>query len=219
MVHFWPVWNSEAQDLVTGYSLTSQMPTFDLDRFGQTNSALRISNSLNYWSAPADSYFSSTFTITMWFKPVTFSRLARVFDFGNGVSQADENVVLTYSPDGDYPTGPAFKYLLGSNNSQSFYPTVATNLTADTWYHIAVAVQESSGVVYLNGNPITFMNLTRTVNQVTRSYCYFGFSYFFTPSNIYLDEIKIFDIALSQNEVLYDMSSNMTSASSNTDCD
>jgi hypothetical protein len=70
-----------------------------------------------------------------------------------------------------------------------------------TWYHLALAYAGNMAYIYVNGK--LFTSDTRMIDssklKTTRFSCLFG------PSHALLDEIKIYNKALSQSQVQTDM--------------
>lgn len=125
--NYWPIYNGLATDVVGGADLTSANPQFTADMFGQTNSALYITGSSNYWSAPSGAYFSSSYSITAWVKPFSFGNWARVMDFGD--LSAQESVWLAYS--GGTTGKPAFNVF---QNGLNVYANLSDEqLILNTW--------------------------------------------------------------------------------------
>lgn len=210
LVYYWPVWNGDSVDMVTGQAMTSPQPLFDTDRYGNANSALRISNASNYWMAEADTYFSPVSSITGWFKPVTFGTWTRIFDFGNG--GFNYSVVFCYSIASNNQN-PIMVIL--NNPSTVYYGPTPNTIGANQWYHFAIVANNYNIKVYLNGVQNLNDTMSVTMINVTRTENYFGKSFSSADdyANIFLDEVKIFNVALDEQQVIDDMNMNMTDLS------
>lgn len=122
--NYWPIENETAYDVMSGSDLFSQTPTFSADQLGRSNSALRISNITNYWTAPNGSYFSNQFSITAWVKVHSITYWARLFEFRN----ADATTVVKLALSNETAGYPCFS--LGSDSSTCFSKKIALN----KWY-------------------------------------------------------------------------------------
>lgn len=211
LVSYWPIWNQDAIDMINGKSMSSSEPLFDQDRFGNSDSALRITNGSNYWLAPPQPYFSAVFTTTSWFKPVTFPAWARIYDFAG--SGKNNNVALTYSF-----LGNGFPAVVLIDNYANYFERYLNTLvlSANTWYHVALVINNLAGAFYLNGVLGFNFALPSPVLSVTRYDSFFGKSYASNDAyaDIYLDEVKFFNVALTQQQIQDDMASGMTKSNS-----
>jgi hypothetical protein len=78
-----------------------------------------------------------------------------------------------------------------------------------TSYHVAMVYSGTIGTLYVNGavsGSITSFPNSSTIN-VTRVYNYFGYSPFWGFGDVQLDEIKLYNKALTQSQVQLDMNS------------
>jgi len=95
--------------------------------------------------------------------------------------------------------GNAVSCYIGNGSSWTA-TTKATNLTANTWYHVAAVYSGSTLSLYLNGSLITTAIGTHTTNNSPLLMgSWNGSSEFFTGS---LDEVNVYNRALSASEIV-----------------
>jgi hypothetical protein len=76
-----------------------------------------------------------------------------------------------------------------------------------TWYHLAMVYSGTVGTLYVNctvSGTFNSFSDSSTIN-VTRLYNYFGYSPFWLTGDLQLDEIKLYNKALTQSQVQLDM--------------
>jgi hypothetical protein len=110
---------------------------------------------------------------------------------------------VSYSGCGDYSEINAFN----ATSSNHLYGSSA--VPNGTWYHLALVYSGTVGTLYVNGtvlgNCTTFAD--QSAINVTRVYNYFGYSSFWGAGDVQLDEIKLYNKALTQSQVQLDMNS------------
>ncbi|MFN0048321.1 MAG: LamG-like jellyroll fold domain-containing protein [Cytophagales bacterium] len=161
------------------------------------NCALDFDGTDDFVQLPAATYFNdNTFTIEAWVYPKSsFTDFQRIVDFGNG--QNNDNVFLAYS--GSSVNTPNFG-IYPPATGNLFY---STGISANTWTHIAVAVNGSNGTIYLNGVPSGSATNLFTAANVVRSLNYIGKSNWVANniSNMQIDELRIWSESLSQQDI------------------
>ena len=168
------------------------------DRNGAASSALDLNS--GYRQAPTGVYFSSYFTVTVWAMLRVSTVNSRVIDFGNGNNIDTISISLTTC------CGGYFAYF--SCGSISKILTPSTNLVLNQWYFIAVVVDQTAFTIYLNGVIGQSTPSSSFPNNVIRNLIYIGKSNAGDPNtNSKIDDLKIFNRALSQAEILTEMSS------------
>jgi hypothetical protein len=175
---------------------------FGPDRFNNPNSALFLSNS--YYSLPSGVYFNGAFTILAWVKLLSVSNSGRLIDCGNG--EGSDNVIAALSF--GRTNNPFFQIYRdsGTQNSQ----VAAISLSLDQWYHLAYVIDaiNHTSYIYINGVVQLTNNDSWVPLDVVRTKCNFGRSNWFPgdeDANAYFDEIKFYNIDLSQSQILQDM--------------
>ena len=112
-------------------------------------------------------------------------------------------------------------YLPGSNNNFAFYiygqtdcltTDSYTQLTNNTWYHFTGVYNGSTKKIYLNGKEITSQDcsagtLDDTSNPIYIGSAQFGNTYY---TNGLIDEVKIYNYALTEDEVKQDYNQGMS---------
>ena len=176
-----------------GGSYNGQGWSFVSDRKGNPNSAIYFKKS--YLQVPASTYFSGDFTITAWIFFYSFTSFPSLFDFANGLWA--NNVLL----------GIQDSYLRFLVTVGDWTPLFSsTQISLNTWYHVAVGMKGSTGYLYINGVLSSSGTLPLPQN-VYRKSNYIGWDNFNdSPSNAVYDEIKIYNTSLSATNVNLDMS-------------
>ena len=176
---------------------------FASDRFNVANGAMSLSS--GYLQAPNGVYFTgSSFTIMTWIYPRAFDNLARIIDFGNGADS--DNVVWMFSYD---TTGQLYQYLDQSANAILDYHT-SQSIQLNQWQHVSFVFDKSSPSnninIYVNGVLFDTTTLTGQLNNVIRTSNYIGKSNAADPNaNAIFDELKIFNVALTQSQIRFEM--------------
>ena len=174
--------------MVNGASITND------PNLGNT---LLLNGVSNYVSLPLSVANASTFAI--WAKWNGGAAWQRVFDFGGGTSRY---LFLTPS---DGATG-LLRFAIttnGEGHEQIIDAPIA--LPANSWCHLAVVLNGTSGKLYFNGLPIaTNNNLTIRPWQVQAADNYLGLSQFSTDPHFsgQLDSLRIYGVALTDAQIL-----------------
>ncbi len=136
-------------------------------------------------------------TFSAWVKWRGGADWQRVFDFGNGTGQY---LFLTPSAnDGN------LRFAITTNGGGAEQQIKASfPLPTNAWCHVAVTLDGSTGLLYLNGNPVaTNLNLKIRPWQLLATSNYVGRSQF-TPDPTFngrIDSFRIFGRALSPSEI------------------
>lgn len=194
LTNYWPL-NYDMKDLIGSGDLQVGLNGYmSTDRFGNVNSAVYANN--GYFYAPPGVYFEGDFTVIAWVKVVSFVGWARLMDF------YPDNVVFVVSTAGSmFPSFQIFKspkYSLESNRSLNF----------NDWSHLSATLQNTTLSIYVNGSLVALgFNSSIPANQI-RTNCYFGRSAYYpgdSDADACFDDIKIYNRALTQQEIIYDM--------------
>jgi hypothetical protein len=164
---------------------------------GRIGNAVKLSGASEYVSLPTGvvSGLTGNFTIAAWVNPAANSTWSRVFDFGTGTTT---NMFLTVSAG----TAPRFAITTsGSGGEQRLSATTA--LPLNSWSHIAVTLNGTTGTLYVNGNVAATgtislhpSNLGNTANN------WIGRSQYADPFlNATVDDFQIYNSALTQAQV------------------
>lgn len=151
---------------------------------------------------PPGVYFSGKqFTIMVWVKVRSFNLWSRILDFGNG---RQNNVFFALTVD---HTGiPSFVVLPGEVHS-------SLKLELNKWVHITGVLNHPNAYIYINGVSYTLPRSAfgDPVPNVVRNTNFIGRSNWWpqnADANAEYDELKIFDRALSQQEINNEMNNN-----------
>ena len=175
------------------------------DRNGTKSSALKLLSN-GYLQAPAGIYFNLNFSVTFWVylleQPPCWSR---VLDFGNGPSS--DNFYIAFCN----PITLITQYYKNYTNICSFQslPIFAIK----TWYFIYVGLQDRIMNIYVDGKFATKLTASEISTKVTRTLNYIGKSNWNRDRQVSqkLDDLKIFNRALDEKEILIEMNSSVNS--------
>jgi hypothetical protein len=179
---------------------------FVADRFGTPNSAIYFNN--GYLQIPSGVYFSGDFTITAWIYLKSCTHLARIIDFGNGVS--DNNVIFGMNDNTSTLIGEIFH----NNNKNKLESDFKLDL--NQWYFVSFVLIDTTVYIYVNGEKISNgkshipINILRKSNSIGKDNLNRS-----ENVNAIFDEIKIYKGALSKEEIKlsYDPALNPTTTS------
>jgi hypothetical protein len=158
-----------------------------------------LSSSQQYASLPAGIVASLTdFTVESWVYLVTTNNWARLFDFGN-----DTTVNMFLTPRNGSDGRLRFAITTGGAGAEQRI-TGPTGLSTNVWYHVAVTLASTRGVLYVNGAPVA-TNSAITLNPAalgSTANNYIGKSQWPDPYlNGWIDEFRIYSVALSPAEL------------------
>jgi fibronectin type 3 domain-containing protein/regulation of enolase protein 1 (concanavalin A-like superfamily) len=113
---------------------------------GKGGNAVSLSGSSQYVSLPTGALYALTdFTISAWVKINTLSQWSRVFDFGTGTSK-----YLFLTPKAGGTGNVRFAITTSGGGGEQKIDGTAP-LPTGAWTHVAVSVQGSLGILYVNG--------------------------------------------------------------------
>lgn len=173
-------------------NITVVNATFIKDRFQKLNSAVRLDN--GYIKAKSDIFFYEflTLTLTAWVK--FNSELEDVVDILYFSGQNNFELVLSIDKNGIY-------FSLSQAEAYIFFIKSPIKFTLD-WTHIAVVLTDKSINLYCNGSLKDFNSQVKQISSFYTTFIYMGRSHSNRlNSSISLDDIKIFDRALTLNEI------------------
>ncbi|CAF1078983.1 unnamed protein product [Brachionus calyciflorus] len=195
LVSYWPITDSSLKDVSNAQNLYEQTKFgFISDRFGNSNSAFRLSN--GSVRAPAGIYFSGNFSITGWARLNAYQKHQRFIDFCKELYSDHILVSLSGSSNEIY----FYTY----NGKTRFMFESTTVLPLNIWHHVAFTSAGPVMKIYVNGTLVA--NKTQiesnTVQSINRFYNYFGKSLFGDPNaNCDYDDLKIYSKELSGSEI------------------
>ena len=137
------------------------------------------------------------YTVMMWFKPTADNMWTRVFDFGD----SDSKYMFFTLKSGS--NSVRFAQTVNGNTSEAIID--GSSISVNTWVHVAITVSASNkkATMYINGNKVGTASLTAYPNSYPGSKNYLGKSQFSADPYFkgYMDNVFIFDYALSASEV------------------
>lgn len=197
LINYWPIEN----DWLDYVGSSDMMPVVNYeltyDRFNTPNSAIKFSS--GYATLKPDVYFAGDFSILVWF--YLLGPGTKIMDCGNGAGSDNIEFSASYFQD----NRPYFTIYQGGAwteyDSSHF-------LNLGQWYHIAGVANGSMMYLYLDGSIIESGPTPYSMQNITRNLCYFGRSNWYpweSDANAILDDIKIYNRALSTQEILADI--------------
>jgi hypothetical protein len=172
----------------------------DSDRFKNPKSALYLNS--GYCTVPPGVYFNGSFTITAWVKKVQTTNQNRLLDFGNG---RIENVIFSITSS----TNSKPYLAIGQTIGWSGPLASSSALGSGVWTHLASVFNGSNAYIYLNGTlTMSESGITVHPDNIVRQDCFIGRSSWYPgdqDANAYFDDIKIYNRALSSQEIVQDM--------------
>ena len=196
--YYWPLNNSS--ELISKANLINGANySFTKNRLNKPNTAIIFSS--GGFEAPAGIYFKSPFSLTFWVNYQKLATNARVLDFGNG--EMNDNVAIALQS-----TGGIGITIKNGTRSSFDWATSNTSLNINKWYHVTFVHQNGKAAVYVNGKKEIEKNLN-SPNQVQRTKNYIAKSNWKSDpvSFVTLSDLKIYNGALTDNEIMFDYSS------------
>jgi hypothetical protein len=161
-----------------------------------------------YYKVPSGVYFNGgDFTIMVWIKVRNYNHWSRVIDFGT-VPQSNMVILSVSETTTGYPANAFYTI------SSATFIRSSVQIELNKWKHLTCVFSIiNNGFIYIDGVSYTGsvssftggpINILRTSNFVGRSN---------NPGeadvDADMDELKIFNRALSQQEIAYEMNNNM----------
>ena len=149
-----------------------------------------------YGQFPAASYFNpNNFTYMIWVKPLSYNKYQKIITFGDG-----NNYIATFFRDTSGSVG-SFFCINGNNHNCIMNDEILIN----EWAHITIVSESLNMKVFYNGKEIC--SYTTPSGSFSTSVNYIGKSFNSNDAlaHITIDELKIFDRALSVNEIESEM--------------
>ena len=174
------------------------------DRFDRPSSAISLIN--GYYKLPPRVYFSLSYSFLVWVRPRALTAWARILEVSNGA----QNDNVYFSLNEAITGGIANTFCAG--NTIYLNAKAPTKLTLNQWQHVAFVFNYPMYYLYLNGIQIFTLTTTKGPNNVTRTINFVGKSVNLPASansNTDLDEMKIFNRALSLTEVRFEMNNSI----------
>ncbi|CAF1024579.1 unnamed protein product [Brachionus calyciflorus] len=190
---YWPIYKSSVKELVAGADLYNPYNAkFAQNRFGESDSAIKLN--YGYYFFPGRHYFTGDFTTMVWIKKNSLATYyERIMECG---STGSDTIIMSISDRNGNThvinTGKA--YIIGGIRTEINF-----------WYHITFVLKENIASIYVDGK----LDVKGRVDyplDVNRTLCFLGKSSSTIPYlNADIDDIKIFNRALDENEIKFEL--------------
>jgi hypothetical protein len=205
LTHYWPIEKSQMSDQIGMAHMTQgDLARYASDRFGCADSALDLNG--GWTQVPEGFYFdTSEFTISVWVYPQQVGKWARVVDLSNtwlGIPR--DNVIISLDSDGKpFPTFSIFKGAQGEALISNI------SLIENKWQFLAVTFNGTTMSIYINGIMTGINSFAYPMPKIIRKINNIGKSWNSRDgkSLSYLDDLRFFNISLSQEEIVNLMNS------------
>ncbi len=183
-------------------------PTFTVGHNAQA-SAIALDGANSYLQLPANIAKGTAFTFVAWVYWNGGNAWQRIFDFGS-VSTTQGGTPTQYmflTPNSGSGT---LRFAINNGSSEQIVERSGA-LASGSWQHVAVTLNGSNAVLYVNGSPVATNNVTITPSAFSPVKNYLGKSQF--PDPLFsgkFDEVEIADFAMTppQISVLYNSAQN-----------
>ena len=199
MINYWP-FEGNLIDLVGGKDMKmGQSASFTNDRNEKSSSALDLK--VGNVQVPDGVYFYGDFTITSWIMLRKVSNWAKILYFSS--VQDFDSVWLAFTNDISRRVVIAVDNLNASLHNSAKQP-----LELNNWYFLSVVLKDSIAKIYYNttlqcaGKSYSPRNVTRRINHIGTS------SYGEPSADAKIDELKFFERALNETEIMKEMLAN-----------
>jgi hypothetical protein len=180
---------------------------------GEVGQAFDLDGTSGYVVAPASASLnvgvSSGLTVEGWIDPASTSTEQPIVEWNNGTNLGAHFWISAPSPFGPGP-GCLYANLIDTTGGLHYFASPAGLITANTFQHVALTYDTNSGlaVLYINGASVAQQNLGVFTPQTSYN-VYLGYRPGGAPITYWdglLDEIRIYNRALSSNEIaaIYD---------------
>ncbi len=181
---------------------------------GQRGQAIQLDGTNSYVQLPANLAASTSFSFASWVYWEGGAVNQRIFDFGDNIDPRANNYRYMFlSPN----VGGGFRFGLrnGADGTQGIQ--TATPLPTNTWQHVAVTMSGTTATLYLNGVQQTTGVITTPALSGTQTN-YIGRSQWLTDPLFKgkIDDVRVFDKALTATQVAALMTNNAPQFSSPT---
>ena len=180
-------------------------PSYSTGHVSQA-SAIALDGTNSYIQLPANIAKGSAFTFAAWVYWNGGANWQRIFDFGSpSTSQSGPSQYMFLTPN----SGSNLRFAINNGSGEQIVQTSA--LASGSWQHVAVTLNGSTAVLYVNGAQVVSGSATNSPSAFSPIKNYLGKSQFADPLfNGKLDEVEIADYAMSATQiaVLYNNTQN-----------
>ena len=204
LVNYWS-FNSHIKDIIGGAHLFNGRNTgLTTDRFGRPLSALNL-NEGSYQIPPGNYFPTGQFTITVWCKLRRNVFWSSIVSFFNG--NHFDTIVLGFQNTYSIPVLEIFNGNILIANSAS-----PSAIQLNVWTHLALSFDKNFNYrIYVNGNLVINANSIQPLKNTTRILNFFGRGDDYPVDkdlDAIIDEFKIFNRVLTQQEIKFEMNNN-----------
>ncbi len=167
--------------------------------------ALSFNGSSQYVTVPPDTWFGNEFTIEVWVYERSYNYWSRVIDFGNGENADNVFLALSYDVSG--------RPVLSVGNQQLIAPQ---SIPLNKWVHLAATLANNTATLYVNGMEVG-SGWVQAPTPINRAINYIGRSNWSADAyaNAIFDDLRIWNVARSANQVRDDMCHPLNGTESN----
>ena len=171
------------------------------DRFARPLSALSL-NGGSYQIPPGNYFQNGQFSITTWIKLKNYGSYPGLVKFSNGFK--NESIFLGFNMG---TSKPQFIIFNGNQIERIANSISSSAIQLNIWTHLAMTFDQNfNNLIYVNANITASGNLNQPLKYTTRISNYIGRPDGNQPDlNGTIDELKIFNRALSQQEIQFEM--------------
>ena len=204
MINYWS-FNSDIKDVIGGAHLLNDINAgLTTDRFGRPISALDLN--LGCYKIPNGNFFlTGQFTITVWIKLRDYGNYPCIVTF-SGVNYLD----LIFFGFNAASSRPEFSIYYGNTLIANSVSPLAIPL--NEWTYLAITFDQNFNyLLYVNANLIKSANSNQSLKNITRTLNYVGRGWYPNRPDLNgtIDELKMFNRALSQQEIQIEMNNNI----------
>ena len=166
----------------------------DKSTAGQAGQALALDGVDDYVDLPDDFPDATEFTFAAWVYWNGGDWWQRIFDFGQ-----DTNSYMFLTPS----QGTNTRFAIRADGGAEQILNAATPITQTEWVHVAVTLDGSTGVLYINGSAVNTQTVTLTPQDVVGENTWLGRSQYVTDPAFQgeIDEVAVFDRAMNASEI------------------
>ena len=206
LINYWPFYENAKDVIGTSHLTNGVNVSLTSDRNSISLSAMSFNT--GYMKAPSGYYFgNANFTVMVWVKVRTVTTWDKIIDFGSGSSTS--NVICAFS--GGKIRVPRMVFLVDAAWKSAI--DYSEQIELNKWIHLSFVFAYPNGFVYLNGvenSTLASSFYTAYPKYTLRTNNLVGASNWPNDGNIDadMDELKIFNRDLNQEEILNEMDNN-----------
>ncbi len=187
--------DNSRQSVGSAFTFATGTSTFTLDRFNTSNGAIKLSNSKVAATITGLPSGNAPRTVSTWVKFDSYSATNVVSGYGG--SQFVNGYTL-----GVNASGNNYTYVTGSEGDAAFNPTAIATPSPLGWHHLVTTYNGADAKIYLDG-AVIHTQAKPTWNTPNNDLFVIGgqTTNSFGPFNGAIDDLKIYDRALTAQEV------------------